>query len=217
MPRAKVKFLKAHELGHGLLPWQRDAFAATADCEQTLSSEISDIFEREANAFASEVLFQLDKFTDEASSREFGIKVPISLARQYGTSVYSSVRRYVSANRQPCAVLVLEPPDFSIEHGLTMSVRRIEYSKAFTATVGRIRTPETLTMEDPLGPIVPVTAGRKMSSPREVVLSSKTGLQHLFVAEAFSTPYSTFVLLLHKRIIGDGTESKRDRIRIVAP
>ncbi|XOV74839.1 MAG: ImmA/IrrE family metallo-endopeptidase [Phycisphaerales bacterium] len=89
---AKLPFLKLHELGHGLLPWQRDIYALTADCKQTLDPEVNDLFERETNAFASEVLFQVDTFTNEAADHPFSIKTPMKLSKKYGASVYSTVR-----------------------------------------------------------------------------------------------------------------------------
>src|SRR6185369_13111092 len=67
----KQTFLKLHETAHAILPWQRKIYAVTEDCEKTLAPEISEVFEREANVFASDVLFQLDAFTNEANDHEF--------------------------------------------------------------------------------------------------------------------------------------------------
>lgn len=46
------------------------------DCEKTLDADITDLFEREANVFTSEVLFQGDLFAEEAHGHDFGLKVP---------------------------------------------------------------------------------------------------------------------------------------------
>lgn len=73
--KVKQTFLKLHETAHAVLPWQRDIFLITEDCEKTLSPDIAESFEREANAFASEVLFQLDAFTEQAESESFSILV----------------------------------------------------------------------------------------------------------------------------------------------
>jgi len=78
--------------------------------EQTIAPEIADLFDREANAFATEVLFQLDSFSREANSETFGILVPVRLSKKYGASIYAAVRRYVSGSSRPCAVLILDPP-----------------------------------------------------------------------------------------------------------
>ncbi len=71
----KKTFIRLHETGHGFLAWHRDLYAVVEENEQTISPEIAELFDREANAFASEVLFQLESFTEDASKEEFGILV----------------------------------------------------------------------------------------------------------------------------------------------
>src|SRR5207253_259458 len=99
----KQTFLKLHETAHAVLPWLLAIYAVTEDCEKTLAPEISEGFEREANVFASDVLFQLDEFTEQANDHAFGIKVPLKLSRSFGASVYSAIRRYVSESHRACA------------------------------------------------------------------------------------------------------------------
>ena len=91
----KRTFLKLHETGHAVLPWQRDLYAVVEDSEQELDPDIADLFDREANVFAAEVLFQLDSFIEEAADEPFGIRAPLGLKNRYGASVYASVRQYV--------------------------------------------------------------------------------------------------------------------------
>jgi hypothetical protein len=62
-----------HEAGHGTLPHQSKVYALIHDCEKTLDAEITDLFEREANVFASEALFQGEIFAKEAQQLHFGI------------------------------------------------------------------------------------------------------------------------------------------------
>jgi Zn-dependent peptidase ImmA (M78 family) len=76
----KRTFLKLHETAHAVLPWQRDIFVVAEDCEQTLAPEIAESFEREANAFACEVLFQLDAFQNEAEQEKISI-LPLNYSR----------------------------------------------------------------------------------------------------------------------------------------
>jgi Zn-dependent peptidase ImmA (M78 family) len=109
VPKAKKPFVKLHEAGHGFLPHQAGLFALIHDCEQTLDPDTTDLFEREANVFAVEALFQGTTFAEEAHSEEFGIKVPMRLAKKFGGSNYSAFRRYVGTNPGVCCVVVLEP------------------------------------------------------------------------------------------------------------
>ncbi len=191
---AKLPFLKLHELGHGLLPWQRDVYALTADCKQTLDPEINDLFERETNAFASEVLFQVDTFTNEAADHAFSIKTPMKLSKKYGASVYSTIRRYVRTNARSCAVVVLEPPEFVPGHGFKAKLRRVVVSQAFEAEFGQLQWPGIFTPDDALGKIVPI-GGRRMSRPQHVVLSDANGTRHECVAEAFDSKHQVFILI----------------------
>jgi Zn-dependent peptidase ImmA (M78 family) len=97
----KQTFLKLHETAHAFMPWQRDLYRVVEDCEKTISPEMSEQFDREANVFASEVLFQLETFTEEAAGYDFGILVPVKLHSKYGASIYSAVRRYVYTSLRP--------------------------------------------------------------------------------------------------------------------
>jgi hypothetical protein len=51
----KKRFVGFHEAGHGFLPWQRPMYAIVEDCEKALDGATADLFDREANVFASEV------------------------------------------------------------------------------------------------------------------------------------------------------------------
>ena len=55
---SKQKFLMLHETGHHEMPTHRKIFTFFQDCEKSLSPDIADQFEREANNFARFALFQ---------------------------------------------------------------------------------------------------------------------------------------------------------------
>lgn len=162
-------FLKLHETAHAVLPWQRKIFVVAEDCEMTLAPEIADLFEREANAFASDVLFQLDAFSNEANDHAVGILVPVRLARRYGASIYASVRRYVTGSPRACMVLVLDPPEICHRRGYAAKFRRIVVSDEFRRIVGELTWPNDFGPDDEIGAMVPI-GGRRMSRPREIVL-----------------------------------------------
>jgi Zn-dependent peptidase ImmA (M78 family) len=68
----KKNFVKLHEVGHKVLPWQRQSLVYVDD-DVTLDPETKDRFEREASFFASEVLFQCDRFDREARDLPLGV------------------------------------------------------------------------------------------------------------------------------------------------
>ena len=187
-------FLKLHETGHFVLPWQRRLYAVVEDSKRELEPEIADLFEREANIFATEVLFQLDSFIEEAADHDFSIRTPLDLSKKYGASVYAAVRHYVSKNHRACVVLVLEPPELTEGDGFRAALRRPVPSPSFEATYGALDWPNYFTPDDEIGAMVPMH-GRRMSRPREIRLVDRNGDHHECIAESFKTPYQVFVLI----------------------
>lgn len=199
LPDVKQRFLKLHETGHGSLAWQRDLFAAIEDCAKTLSPETSELFDREANVFASEVLFQLDSFDTEAKDLNFGIKSPLSLGKRYGASAYAALRRYVARNARACAVLVLDPPAKGFTPGFVATRRRVEMSEEFKRRFSQIQWPTSLTAADDLGRLIPIA--RRMSRPQSFALSDSNGTTHECVGEGFSTPRHIFILIYPRQAL----------------
>lgn len=189
----KAPFLCLHETGHDILPWQRDTFSLLEDCQQTLDPEVQDQFEREANVFACEVLFQLGRFEEEARDCAFGLRTPLELARRYGSSCYAAVRRYVATNRRACAVLVLDPPVYEVGTGYTASLRRTMQSPAFTARFGRPAWPEALRPGDFLHTVLPL--GRRFTRPSPCRLRNLNGDEERCMVEAFDSSYQVFILV----------------------
>jgi Zn-dependent peptidase ImmA (M78 family) len=103
----KKRFVGFHEAGHGFLPWQRPMYAIVEDCEKALDGATADLFDREANAFASEVLFQLDTFREMTEGEPFEIWTPVNVARRFNASNYAAIRQYVSKNHRACALSCL--------------------------------------------------------------------------------------------------------------
>lgn len=197
-PKEKLPFLKLHEGGHAVLPWQ-SVFGLFEDCRKTLDQDVKAQFEREANVFASEVLFQLDQFAADARDLTFGIKAPLNLAKRYGASVYATVRRYVSCSDRICAVVVLNPPELAEGIGHRSQLRRVVSSPAFEVRFPNFPWPSVVTPDDPIGALVPY--GR-MTGPRTLVLTDADGERHAFVGEAFKTPHQTFILLVAETTLG---------------
>lgn len=189
---SKKMFVRLHETAHAVLEWQRSLYVVVEDSQETLSPDTAELFDREANVFASEVLFQLDSFTQEAENHQFGIKVPLTLSKKYGASVYSTVRRYVSTSSSACCVVVLDPPELRDGDGFRCNVRRVIASEAFRQEVGDLRLPEFVTPDHPVGAIVPV-GSRRMSRPRTLQVDS--GTTHHCIAEAFRHRYQVFILI----------------------
>jgi hypothetical protein len=193
-------FIRLHETAHAYLPWQRDLYAIVEDCDQTIDPILADQFDREANVFASEVMFQLDGFSKEADQQDFGVLVPVGLSKKYGASIYSSVRRYVTHNWRACCVIVLNKPEMIEGDGFRATLRRHCASPAFTETFGEVQWPDSFTPADKIGAMVPV-GGRKMSGKRTLSLKDADGSAHECLAEAFTQTHQVFILIhAHKTL-----------------
>lgn len=191
----KQSFIRLHETAHGFLPWQRDLYTVVEDSEHELDPGLTENFEREANVFASEVMFQLDGFSRQAEESEFGIMVPVRLSKTYGSSIYSAVRRYVAYNPRACAVVVLNPPVMVEGHGFRAEVRRRCASSAkFGEIFGEIEWPDFITPDHELGKSVPLYR-QKITGRRTLGLIDRNGdIQECF-AEGFTQSHQVFILI----------------------
>jgi Zn-dependent peptidase ImmA (M78 family) len=194
LSQEKQTFLTFHEAGHKEIPHQRGIYKFIQDCTMHLRPETADLFEREANTFASIVLFQNDGFAKETADFEFGIKVPMKHGKRYGASVYASIREYVRRNTRACAVIVFDPTEPCDVHGMKVPLRRLEFSADYRTRFGGLHLPNELVPGHPLMPCIPI-GNRRMSSAQSFELIDRNGDKHEFIGEGFKTPYNTFVLI----------------------
>jgi hypothetical protein len=190
-PDAKLPFLKLHEGGHAVLPWQ-GIFGLFEDCRMTLDPFVKAQFEREANVFASEVLFQMDIFSREAADLDFGMKAPLQLAKRYGASVYATTRRYVTASSRICAVLIFNPPVPGLAGTSIHVLRRVVASPSFLLKFSTIEWPAQIASDDRLAWLIPAN---RMIRPRTIRLNDVDGDAQEFIAESFKTKHQTLVLI----------------------
>jgi hypothetical protein len=190
----KKQFVRLHEAAHGFLPWQRPMYAVVEDCDHALDAATAELFDREANVFASEVLFQLDTFHDMAEGEAFSIFTPVRLAKSFGASLYASIRQYVSKNHRICAVIVLNMPELVEGDGFRATLRRPIQSDAFTATFGQYPWKPYYTPDDELGAFIPL-GKRRASGKRSLALVDRNGVRHECIAEAFTQKHQVFILI----------------------
>ncbi len=102
----RSRFSVFHEIGHFVLPEHRDRLFL--DTDETLSWWTKLRLEREANQVAADLLFQGNRFTEEALDGPLSARTALDLAPQYGASYESTLRRYVERHVLPCAVIVYD-------------------------------------------------------------------------------------------------------------
>lgn len=189
---SKQTFLKLHEAGHHEMPTHKKVFKLFQDCDQTLAPEIADRFEREANNFARFVLFQGNTFRDAAADLRLNVRVPINLAKQFGSSIYAAAREYARTHHASCVVYVLNPVELGVNGGFRAEVRRIEPSPSFRLDFG-CPTDLEITHTHALASLIPI--GRRMSAPRDFVFADRNGKRHVCIGEAFDTTHNVLLLI----------------------
>jgi len=198
---SRKNFVKLHEVGHKALSWQSDLLGFMDD-EATLDPSVKDQFEREASYFASDALFQLDRFDDEVAKLPLCIKSPQVLAQKFGGSNHAAIRRYVERSKKRCALLVLHKPQKNGEYSVL--IRDYFQSQPFTAEFGEITWYggkcglEWIFVRE-------IQRGRKWHEDGQVALVTGSGESVTFLYHFFNTPYNTFILLLP---VGEENRSK---------
>ena len=142
-----------HEIGHFILPEHRKKLFFV-DNDATLSWWTRAYLEREANEIAAEILFQGNRFTEEALSLPSSVRTVTDLAPKFGASYESAMRRYVERHALPCAVVVLDKvqqdaeeqefdeSEYKIHYTITSPSFRKKYFSALQIKGGTIKGSE---------------------------------------------------------------------------
>lgn len=101
----KRRFVVSHEIGHAILPAHKQTFAYVDDFTR-LPPFARDLYEREANQAAVEILFQGGQATDEFDSSPPSLKEICSISANFGTSIVSATRFSVETSRRAVAVAI---------------------------------------------------------------------------------------------------------------
>jgi Zn-dependent peptidase ImmA (M78 family) len=194
------RFTLGHELGHSALPWH-DAFYHVDD-PTTLNADTKIQLEQEANLFAAEVIFGLERFTTEADSFRPSISVPLSLAKNYGTSNHATLRRYAAQSRRPLALITLgqHVKQNPLPH-LPVWTTQCESSATFNdkyGTIAQLVGDRILLAEHPCAATLAGMNTQLHDEPTVMRLNTARGSVE-FIAHLFFNRHSRFLLLHESR------------------
>lgn len=190
LPPVKKNFVKLHEVGHGVIPWQKEV--NYQDDDHTLSLHVKEAYEIEANYFASAGLFQLNRFEDEMSKLPLEIASPMALAKKFGGSNHASIRRYAELSKKRCALLVLEDKQKKGQRN-SLDLRNSFQSPSFTKDFGELTWPEKLNMDFPF--IRDYSRNQKFHTDGSINLFTTSGFQN-FTYHYFHNNYNVFILII---------------------
>jgi IrrE N-terminal-like domain len=131
--QGRRSFLRLHEVGHDLLPWQREL--AYAEDDGTLSPYCKRLGEQEANQTAAELLFQGDRFRSMAAEYRIGIAAVGELAEEVGSSMRATLRRYSESHRGAVCGIVLQRSPSAVDP-ITYRRHEVCQSRAWTKRFG---------------------------------------------------------------------------------
>jgi hypothetical protein len=205
LPPARKAFVELHEIGHGVLPWQA-INAGYSDDEKSISPDVSELFEREANYFASATLFQLDQFDRALEKLPLSFASIRALAQQFGASVHATARRYVERCPKRCAMLVFNPP-VSRQEPVALLARNCFESPRFTVDFGRLGIPDFYDSRHPF--VQDIMRGLRVKADGVATLPTERVPSLQLDYHFFNNSYNSFVLFLPPG------EVMRSRITIV--
>ena len=183
----KRRFVTLHETIHAATPHQQDLLYA--DNDETLSRTTNQLFEREANYGAAEVLFQRSYFTRDAKNLEISTDSVWLLAHQYGSSFHAALWRYAETHGHAVAAIVLGRTPVASNPSRwqrQMAVASPSWIDQF-GTVAWPRSMSSLTY--------PFLAALDHVEVDEVRINNVRGERVDIQVSACQTPYNSFVLL----------------------
>jgi len=191
----KKNFVKLHEIGHGVLSWQND-YMLCLDNDETLSPEIEERFEEEANYFASITLFQHDRFIHEAEKLKLGLSSVMALRKKFGASVHATFRNYVLKSNNKCALLVLTPIEKALGNSSLCKTRNLFYSKPFISGIGELRLPDEFGFKWSF--IRDFKFAKKFKENGVITLDTNDGERLICNYHFFNNTYNSFVFIFPK-------------------
>lgn len=200
----RTRFSIFHEIAHYVLPehveetFQKKAFLEKTfvDTDKTLSWTTKVRFEREANQFAADLLFQGNRFAEESLSLPLSVKTVLDLAPRYGASYEAALRRYTESQVVPCALVVhdkvarndesfVEDDDYRIQYTIASpAFRKLYFSGQLTCDPGKASELFQSDQYWKIGQVVET----------EVVVEGSSTWR--FASQAFSNGYKIFQFLV---------------------
>lgn len=102
----RARFTEAHEIAHRALPWHCASHELLFDDERTIDYQTELEIEAEANLMAAYLLFQGQRFHQQAVDYELKLASPTLLAGQFDASLHATIRYYVEHHPEPVALAI---------------------------------------------------------------------------------------------------------------
>ncbi len=101
----KRRFVHAHEICHGMLPWHRELYASLDD-KTNIRADVNDRYKRQANQAAIEILTQGDRLRREADDSALSLDLIDQLGGRFKISAQATSRYLVEETMQAVALAI---------------------------------------------------------------------------------------------------------------
>lgn len=194
----RERYVKAHELGHQSIPWHHVNGAYRDDDDSLrLGTETQELFDREANCFAAEVLFQGRRFQRRARDYRSSFEAVFTLADEHAASRHATLWRYVEEQDERLALVSFWPSHYSVDDEGYPVLRRGKSvgSPRFVQSYEALEVPEAISTGHPW------VAARDLGviCDGDIALTSE-GLGVRFEWQSWWNTYGLFVLLRRRPI-----------------
>lgn len=198
VPEKKHRWLEAHEIGHGLLPWHQpimfgdDEHTPTPDCHAKL--------EAEASYAGGQLLFLRERFIEEARSNPASFAAVQKLHKGYGNTMTTTLWRYVEHFDPELPIVAIisghpHPARRADDFNAAMPCRHFIQSPAFATRFSQIE--EHAVFADVVGYCGAQTGGPLGAA--EVTLTDDNGEKHTFAFETFFNRHDALTLGVYLR------------------
>jgi hypothetical protein len=194
-PILKHRWYESHEIGHSLAPWHRDYLYG--DSEESLSPICREELEAEANYVAGQLLFMMNRFTDEARMLPIAIDTVIQLGKRYANTITSTLWRYVEEAHQgvPLVGIVTPSPRALLRPDNREPRRYCIESPSFRERFGQVAEQE---LRDVVESYVTNRRGGPLGQT-DTILRDRNGDRQVFHFETFSNGHSHLTLGVYVR------------------
>lgn len=193
IPDIKKRWAESHEICHSLIPTHQ--YFLHGDSSDTLDPEYHEMIEAEANYGASALIFLSNKFTTEAIDLNQEWKTIDFLAKKFGNSMASTLRRYVEHTH--------DQPKFGLIHTPIWMKKPEDQVTRCRHFVKSAKSGKMFKNLIPLDVVDKVDAfiERRRGGPighAEIELIDDNGAKHVFIGDSFLTKYYAMTLITYK-------------------
>lgn len=187
----RERFALAHEIAHTNIEHHNIGVSLT-DTNEELSLNVKEEFEREANYFGAELLFQVDHFARMARDYTASIEAPLVLAIDHETSYHSTIWKFIEVQDERVCVAQFYPVN-KMQPCEGFKLYKSIGSDSFRMKFSELEIPRNLDYMDEWSQAF--KCEKIISGTQHFVCN---GSLYFFEWSAWSNTYTLFVMLRHR-------------------